>query len=173
MSSQDQSEYEKKWAQALLNYINVQMKGDYVLVHHDNNETPCWADVDVGAVSPSKKFPPLYLQLTSDSRLSEIIKHGIHRIPVFHSNNILRAISEKQDKYLKSGKDFSQITLVIQGTMSKSSIPFEFTDSLHKICSKFLFKEIYYLSAPALVGSKTVKHFEDWLVIKIKQNDGQ
>jgi hypothetical protein len=163
-----QSNHEQMWAQAFIDYINNRDKTDYTVKVHNNNETPGWADVDIKATSSSGKFNPVYLQLTRDSRLAEVLRHDGFTVPVFDSDNILRAIQEKEAKYLKNGKDFSQTTLLIQGTMAKSSIPFEFNKRLINLCKNFAFKQIYYISAPKLVGSHGVNHFEDWLIIPLK-----
>lgn len=88
--------------------------------------------------------------------------------PIFSCNNILAAISEKAVKYKKTGKDFSQITLIIQGTLTESGIPFEFTGYLHRESLKYDFKAIYYISGPKLVSYRGVVHKEDWLVKEIK-----
>ena len=165
---QAQSEYEKKWAQAFLDYINSENGSDYETADHDNKQTPEWADVDVEAVSPSHSHPKLYLQLTTDSRLHTVFTNGKHRTPVFSSDNILQAISEKAEKYSKRGKDFSQITLLIQGTLTESSIPFEITDSLLNECKKYPFKKIYYLSAPSITNSGGVNHVEGWFFSELK-----
>jgi hypothetical protein len=169
MSSQkNQLEYEKKWAQALIDYLNLKNNSDYIVTEHDNKSTPQWADVDVEAMSQSKTFPTLYLQLATDSRIDRVFKYNGHSTPVFTSDNILTAIVDKHNRYTKQGKNYSEITLVIQGTMSQSSVPFEFTNQLFNECKKYNFKEIWYLSAPSLVNSGGISHFEDWLIKRIK-----
>lgn len=168
-NKKSQIRYERLWAQALLNFLNENEGSDYAIAEYDNSKNPAWADVDVKAASASNEWSPLYLQLTRDDRLDTVFEHNGHKTPVFKSDNILQAISDKQQKYLKSGKDFSQITLVIQGTLTQSSVPFEITEQLLDECKKYPFKSIYYLSAPALVGPLGQAHTEEgWLVRKLK-----
>ena len=165
-NQQNQSSFEQKWTQVFIDYINQENNTDYI--YAKPNQIAGWADIDAEATSPSKKSPQLFIQLTRDSRLDRVVKVGKYQTPVFNSDNIWTAISEKEQKYLKQGKDFTKIILLVQGTMSESSVPFEFTQSLFDNCLKSSFKGIYYLSAPRMVGFKGDNHFEDWLIKELK-----
>ena len=92
----NQFEYEKKWAQAFLDYLNQKQGSDYIPVKHNNKETPTWADVDIKALSKTGNFPVLYFQLTRDDRLNTIFRNGKYNTPVFDCDNILFAISENE-----------------------------------------------------------------------------
>lgn len=163
-----QFEFEKLWSQSFLDFINQQNGTDYTTAKHNNKETPQLSDVDVKAISDSGKYPTLYLQLTRDSRYERTFKDGDYSTPIFNSGNVLDAISEKIAKYKKSGKDFSQIVLLVQGTSSEGSASFIFTEDLYKQAANSPFKAIYYLSAPRSVSYDGVIYNEGWLIKEIK-----
>ena len=163
-----QFNYEKIWSQAFLDYINQKNNTDYIAIENDNKETPNLSDVDVKAVSESKKFPTLYLQLTRDDRYERTFKNGKYSAPVFNCDNVTSAISEKVDKYTKSRKDFSQIVLLVQGTLSEGSALFIFTEEFYKQVKNYPFKAIYYLSAPRSVSYGGVIYKEGWLMKELK-----
>lgn len=164
---QGQHEYEKKWAQALLDHINSENGSDYIATK-PKGQLATWADVDIEAKSPSGNYPSLYLQLTVDKRRDIVMKIEGHKFPVFNCDKVLQAVSEKAAKYLKSGKDFSQITLVIQGTLKENNCHFELTPELLQNCAAFPFKAIYYISAPSLSNYRGENHYYDWFFRKLK-----
>lgn len=157
-----QFEYEKMWAQAFLDKINRDFGCDYIAHKYDNKQSNQLADIDIEGISSSSKFSSLYLQLTTDVRLNRIVLSGKYRAPIFNCNNILQAITEKIKKYTKNQKDFSRIILLIQGTITESSIPFVFTDNLIKQCNNYQFKGIYYISS-----LNRVTH--DWFIKELKE----
>ena len=139
---------EKGWALILLRHLNN--KGSDYIIKEDYTPIDSWADVDVFAESYSGKFPPLYMQLCIDVKPCDggykKIKGTSKSYMFTKFGKTFEAIKGKATKYTEKGKNFSQITLVIQSHYlieddEKYRIP-----KLRRDCRQYKFKAIYLLS---------------------------
>ncbi len=153
--------FEKNGALILLKHFKTRYSSDYITVK-PYNESLNLPDVDVVAVSKSKNFPELNLQLREDRKRvpNDILLHFDYGLWQF-------AIKDKTLKYERQGKDVSECVLVIQGLMSQQEAREEIILKRSQYWNS-KFKGIYYVGHPQLTRIGSKMKMEEGFVIPIK-----
>jgi hypothetical protein len=139
---------EEEWTWILLRYLNS--NGCDYAIGKDCTLPTDWVDVDVFAISDSGMYSTLYIQLCLDVEPKNEGYEELRRNPKVYTFNkfgeTIGAIKGKIEKYKKQGKDFSQVTLVIQTYYLTDDDEKHYIPKLREECKNIGFKAIYLLS---------------------------
>lgn len=169
MTRRSQQKNENLWAKIFCRYFNLKHDTDHI-ISSQNSANLNMADVDVYLESLSGVHSPMFLQLTRDDKFENGNKP---RDVVFIPDNTLKAIKRKKTKYTEQNKNYSKITLLIQGSRSWQEINIDFTLSFfHNIEQVGVgFNAIYYMSPPSIGGVLGEKNSsEGWKIIPLHLN---
>lgn len=150
------------WASVFIHEINRLYRFDYTLVPERGENSP----VDMYAVSESKKFPRLELQLTYAVELPFMA----YEAPIaadYTRQPTMEAIERKYEKLEHQGEDLSQLILVVQGYMNHETAQIVFSDKIFLKFKQYLFKGIYY-AAPAMMSGDTDESLQEGYIVAIK-----
>jgi len=158
----NQQKAEKKWANIFINFLKFKYGLNYYL-KPCNKRINNMCDIDVIAVNNENNEDKLYLQLTRDMR--EDKEDGY---PFFDCNNIVKAMSDKVNKYKKQNKQMKEVILLIQGDMDKQESKYEFTKDIINYAQNTPFKGVYYLSPVSWGGKEGVFNKKEMFVKVLK-----
>lgn len=150
------------WASVFIHEINNQNNFDYTLIPERGENSP----VDLYAVSQSKKFPELRLQLTHAVELP-FISYEQPTTADYSKQPTIDAIERKFEKLTHQGVDLSNLILIIQGYMNKDTATIVFADESFEKYRAYPFKGIYYVS-PAVMSGDTDESLQDGYIVAIK-----
>lgn len=150
------------WASVFAHEINKQFDFDYTLVPEHGENSP----VDIYAVSKSKQFPQLQLQLTHAVELPFVAYEEVDKAD-YSKKPTLDAIERKCEKLKRQGVDLGKLILIIQGYMNQETASAVFADPEFEPIKNYDFAGIYYVSPPML-SEDTHESLQDGFVVTIK-----
>jgi hypothetical protein len=150
------------WASVFASEINRIHGFDYTLVPERGEDSP----VDVYAVSKSKKYPQLQLQLTHAVELPFMAYEEAQNAD-YTKKPTLDAINRKCEKLKRQGADLTKLILVIQGYMNEETAHAVFADPDFEPIKDYDFAGIYYASPPML-SEDTHESLQDGFIITLK-----
>jgi hypothetical protein len=153
---------EHVWASVFVHEINQQNNFDYTLVPERGENSP----VDLYAVSPSKQFPDLKLQLTHAVELP-FMAYEKSAQANYTKQPTIDAIEHKHKKLLRKGADLSSLILIVQVYMNHETAAAVFADKVFEKFENYPFKGIYYV-APAMMSADTNESVQEGFIIPIK-----
>lgn len=150
------------WASVFIHEINRQYGFDYTAVPERGENSP----IDVYAISKSKKYPELQLQLTHAVEIP-FMAYEVSASPDYTKQPTLNAIEKKCEKLKSQGADLSKLILIVQGYMNQQTAKAVFSDSTFDHVKGYDFAGIYYVAPPMMSGD-TDESLQDGYIVPIK-----